>query len=75
MFCKGFRNSVVISILIALLVKGATVEPLMKKSLFVKGQGGYNNYRIPALLTTQAGTLLNFINPMSIPQLFSNYLL
>jgi len=60
MSCKGFRNSVVITILIALLGKGATAEPPMQKALFIKGRDGYNNYRIPALLTTQAGTLLAF---------------
>ena len=60
MSCKGFRNSVAIAILIALLVKGVTAVPLMQKALFIKGRGGYNNYRIPALLTTQAGTLLAF---------------
>lgn len=60
MSCKRFRNSVAIAILIALLVQGATAVPLMQKALFIQGRGGYNNYRIPALLTTQAGTLLAF---------------
>jgi len=46
--------------MIALLAKGATAAPLTQKALFIQGQGGYNNYRIPALLTTQAGTLLAF---------------
>lgn len=35
-------------------------ETLMQKPIFVKGSGGYNIYRIPALLTTQKGTLLAF---------------
>jgi len=38
----------------------AFAEPLTQQALFVKGEGGYNNYRIPALLTTQAGTVLAF---------------
>ncbi len=58
MSCRGFRNSVVIAILIALLVKDTTAVSLMQKALFIKGRGGYNNYRIPALLTTQAGGLI-----------------
>lgn len=60
MSCNGFRNAVLIAILIALLVKGAIAVPLMQKALLVQGRGGYNNYRIPALLITQAGTLLAF---------------
>jgi len=47
-------------VLFVLLSGGAFAGPLMQKALFVQGQGGYNNYRIPALLTTQAGTLLAF---------------
>jgi sialidase-1 len=35
-------------------------KPLSQKALFVQGVGGYNNYRIPSLMTTQAGTLLDF---------------
>ena len=35
-------------------------ELVEQKPLFVRGVGGYNIYRIPALLTTQAGTLLAF---------------
>jgi sialidase-1 len=35
-------------------------KPLSQKPLFVQGVGGYNNYRIPSLLTTQPGTLLAF---------------
>jgi sialidase-1 len=60
MSCRAFGNSAATVILIALLTNGATAAPLMQKALFVQGQGGYNNYRIPALLTTQAGTLLAF---------------
>ena len=36
------------------------VEPVKQETLFVKGVGGYNIYRIPALFTTQKGTLLAF---------------
>ena len=43
-----------------LLVESAAAAPLTQKALFVQGRGGYNNYRIPALLTTQEGTLLAF---------------
>jgi len=35
-------------------------KTLSQKPLFVQGVGGYNNYRIPSLLTTNAGTLLAF---------------
>lgn len=38
----------------------AFAELVMEKPLFAKGIGGYNIYRIPALLTTQKGTLLAF---------------
>ena len=56
-FCD-FRTATLL--LVALLSAGASAEPLVQKALFVQGRGGYNNYRIPALLTTQAGTLLAF---------------
>jgi hypothetical protein len=46
--------------LVALLSVEVTAEPLVQKALFVKGAGGYNNYRIPALITTHKGTLLAF---------------
>jgi len=46
---------------LAMLLSTVTsAEPLIQQALFVQGRGGYNNYRIPALLTTQAGTLLAF---------------
>ncbi|MHC4432929.1 MAG: sialidase family protein, partial [Planctomycetota bacterium] len=57
-FCYDFRKTTLL--LVALLSRGASDEPLVQKALFVQGRGGYNNYRIPALLTTQAGTLLAF---------------
>jgi sialidase-1 len=47
-------------LLVALLSGGTLAKPLVQKALFVQGRDGYNNYRIPALLTTQAGTLLAF---------------
>ena len=56
--CGNLRTAA--TVLIALLSGGALAEPLMQKALFIQGRGGYNNYRIPALLTTQAGTLLAF---------------
>jgi sialidase-1 len=46
--------------LVALLSVDVTAEPLVQNALFVKGVGGYNNYRIPALITTHKGTLLAF---------------
>ncbi|MCK5173149.1 MAG: exo-alpha-sialidase [Planctomycetes bacterium] len=46
--------------LIALLSSQVFAGPLSQKPLFVQGVGGYNNYRIPSLMTTQAGTLLAF---------------
>lgn len=36
------------------------VPGLTQQAIYVQGEGGYNNYRIPALLTTQAGTILAF---------------
>lgn len=56
--CGRFRAAA--AVLIVLLTGSASAGPLMQKALFVQGRGGYNNYRIPALLTTQAGTLLAF---------------
>lgn len=53
-----FRN--VSAILVALLSIPVTAAPLMQKAIFVQGVGGYNNYRIPALITTKEGTLLAF---------------
>ena len=35
-------------------------KPAINKTIFVKGSGGYNIYRIPALLTTLKGTLRAF---------------
>ena len=35
-------------------------EGKMKTHVFISGQDGYHTYRIPALLVTQAGTLLAF---------------
>jgi len=54
------RIRTVVVILIALWCTDAMAEPLMQQPLFVQGIGGYNNYRIPALLTTRDGTLLAF---------------
>ena len=56
--CYDLKTTMLL--LVALLSRGASAEPLMQKALFVQGCSGYNNYRIPALLTTQAGTLLAF---------------
>ncbi len=44
----------------ALLNAGASAVEPIQTPLYVQGEGGYNNYRIPALLVTQAGTLLAF---------------
>jgi len=57
--CRGRFGGATVE-LIVLLSGSALAGPLMQKSLFVQGREGYNNYRIPALLTTQAGTLLAF---------------
>lgn len=49
------------TVVLAMLVSSlASAELLVQEALFVQGKGGYNNYRIPSLLTTQAGTLLAF---------------
>ena len=47
-------------ILAALPSVQVTADPLVQKAIFVRGVGRYNNYRIPALITTQKGTLLAF---------------
>jgi len=39
---------------------GGDIYPPVQTDLFVGGDGGYHTYRIPALVTTQAGTLLAF---------------
>ncbi|MHC4227971.1 MAG: sialidase family protein [Planctomycetota bacterium] len=57
-FCGDLRTTTLL--IVALLSGGALAEPLVQKALFVQGRGGYNNYRIPALITTQEGTLLAF---------------
>lgn len=54
------NKTVVTSVLMALLNTGAAGAEPIQKPLYVQGVGGYNNYRIPALLATQAGTLLAF---------------
>jgi len=56
-----YRASRIVMVML-LMFLGTVVfaEPVMQKPLFVKGVGGYNIYRIPALLTTQKGTLLAF---------------
>jgi sialidase-1 len=46
--------------LLLMLGTGTFAVDLTQKALFVQGVGGYNNYRIPALITTQEGTLLAF---------------
>ncbi|MHC4750322.1 MAG: sialidase family protein [Planctomycetota bacterium] len=48
------------AILLTLFSAWGWTETMRQQALFVQGQGGYNNYRIPALLTTQKGTLLAF---------------
>ena len=41
--------------------KNDTKEPLFSQTqVFVQGEDGYHTYRIPALITTQEGTLLAF---------------
>ena len=46
--------------LFALLSLDVTAEPPVQKALFVKRASGYDNYRIPAPITTHKGTLLVF---------------
>ncbi len=48
------------AILLTLFSACGWTKTLRQKALFVQVWGGYNNYRIPALLTTPAGTLLAF---------------
>ena len=52
------------TLLSALLLGGVSAvagEPVLRREpLFVAGRDGYHTYRIPALLTTPAGTLLAF---------------
>lgn len=48
-----------VSLTAPLGARAAAPEPELT-DLFVSGEGGYHTYRIPALLTTQKGTLLAF---------------
>ncbi len=48
-----------ISILSSGLVFSQSTMP-QKTNLFVRGKGGYNNYRIPSLIVSKKGTLLAF---------------
>ena len=54
------RIRVVSAVLLAVMGANASGAELTQKAIYVQGVGGYNNYRIPSLLTTQAGTLLAF---------------
>jgi len=58
MKAKIFTKSA--AILVALASVQVAGAPLTQKAIFAQGLGGYNNYRIPALITTQKGTLLAF---------------
>lgn len=48
------------TLLIATLFAGSTPAAAQTVTVFESGQGGYDTYRIPALLTTRDGTLLAF---------------
>lgn len=54
------RIRIVSAVLLAVMGVNASAVELTQKAIYVQGVGGYNNYRIPSLLTTQAGTLLAF---------------
>lgn len=54
------KSGIAALMLIALSGSQVFAGPLSQKPLFVQGVGGYTNYRIPSLMTTQAGTLLAF---------------
>lgn len=42
------------------IVASAQLEPESEVDVFVAGEGGYNTYRIPAVIRTQEGTLIAF---------------
>ena len=47
-------------LLSSLDTSGQTEKEVLTRTLFQIGQGNYNGYRIPSLITTQKGTLLAF---------------
>ena len=65
---RGFRfDKVRIAVAFAAVVFISTVAfsaessgGLFQTDVFVSGESGYNTYRIPALLTTDKGTVLAF---------------
>lgn len=57
---KSVTFRIVSAISAALWTVPVSAAPLMQKAILVQGVGGYNNYRIPALMTTKEGTLLAF---------------
>ncbi|HOX24607.1 MAG TPA: sialidase family protein [Candidatus Krumholzibacteria bacterium] len=62
------RRGQLVPVLVGLLLGGCQADripapapgALVEQTLFTSGEGGYDTYRIPALLTTQAGTALAF---------------
>src|SRR4051794_5491829 len=50
---------ILLGALAAAALPGARIE-ITQSDVFRSGDGGYNTYRIPALITTQKGTLLAF---------------
>ncbi len=57
---RTMRIGVPLAALLAVLNAGAFAAEPIQKPLYAQGAGGHNNYRIPALLATRAGTLLAF---------------
>ena len=51
-----------ITLLLALWAGALSAAAPVQTNLFINGDNGYNNFRIPALIVTQKGTLLRLLN-------------
>ena len=49
-----------LALALLLCLAAPAMEPLQSTTVFTSGEGGYDTYRIPAVVRTEAGTLLAF---------------
>lgn len=57
---KAVFSMVALVLSVAQAAWGAAIVPVAEQTLWAKGTGGYNAYRIPALVTAKDGSLLAF---------------
>jgi sialidase-1 len=50
----------ILAILLGFSWAGESAKPFIQKDVFIGGENGYHTYRIPAIVTTDRGTLLAF---------------